>query len=626
MTFEVRLGVSRRLFANAVSMRVLGLALIALLVPATELVAQPLEWSPNRIQRSRSPRSLQSLAAEASNENRAPMGLLIRNPNSASDGTAPYAVADEFGRVQRFVEPSPGIDLASYVGERVRVRRDTGETLLASQLDLPMIAGPDPGMENLNSVQQAEYYEPAPTRDDQIVRTASVQPVVVQEGGFVGGAPGCNCPQCQSVNCPQCEVNHYGTPITGGMIMPYNGCNNCQTCQPYVTQSYQPSCCKGSRGRFYGRAEYLRWWFDGYHVPPLVTSSPAGTPQAEAGVLGQPDTTILFGNGEIMSDGRNGLRFLAGMWVNDYQDIGIEGDILLFNSESLGFSRTGVNGVPILARPFFNMVPVNGAGDVLPPAEDAELVSFPGVVDGTVSVHANSDFGGAGLRMRAAMCCQELGSACNSCNPCGPVASPWGVSRIDVIAGYRYLKLDDRLLIRENLNSLLSTDPGSFDITDRFDTSNKFHGGDVGFIWEWESQKWSIEFLTKVAIGNTDQRANIRGSTTVSNNGASFTNEGGLLALRSNSGSYQRDVFSVVPEIGLTLGYRITPRLRATAGYTLLYWSRVVRPGELIDLDVNPNLLPPVVEPVVGPERPRFEWEDTALVAHGLNLGLDYRF
>jgi hypothetical protein len=272
------------------------------------------------------------------------------------------------------------------------------------------------------------------------------------------------------------------------------------------------------------------------------------------------------------------------------------------------------------------MVPIDEEGDFLPPAEDAELVSYPRVVEGTVSVDTRSQFNGAGVRLRAAVCCKELGGVANSCNACAPAVGPTGVSRIDFIGGYRFLSLDERILIREDLTSLLSTDPGSFDISDRFDTSNEFHGADLGFVWEWESAQWSLELLTKMAIGNTHQRVNVAGQTTVSSNGASFTEEGGLLAQRSNIGTYSRDVFSVVPELGVTLGYKITPRLRATAGYTLLYWSRVARPGDHIDLDVNPNLLPPIMEPVVGPERPSFEWDDVALLAHGLNLGLDYRF
>lgn len=581
--------------------------------------AQPLAWSPQRDASARPMRSLQSLAAAS--EQSAPrmsagqqQGLLVRNPDT-SNGKADFALADEYGRIQRYVEPSPGIDLNSHVGERVGVRSDTGITLLASQLVLTASQLPSVGPTD-GGIALAQHQAPVASPSRSAQRVAQVQPIIADQFS-VGGAP---------CNCPNCSVNHYGTPANGGYISGYDGCNSCQSCnscQPaYISPPIGPSCRVGSRGRVYGRVEYLLWWFDGMHAPPLVTTSPAGTPQAQAGVLGQPGTTILYGGDEILNGSRDGLRLSLGTWLTDYQDIGIEGDLMFFGDDSSGFSRTGVNGVPILARPFFNMVPVDGAGAVLPPAEDAELVSFPGVVDGTVSVNTNSEFRGAGLRARAAICCKELGGGCHPCGSTGP----WGVSRIDAIAGYRYLSLDERIIIRENLRSLLSTNPGNFDISDRFDTSNEFHGADIGFIWEWETAQWSLELLTKMAIGNTDQRVNIRGETTVSNNGASFTNDGGLLALRSNIGSYQRDVFTVIPELGVTAGYKITPRLKATIGYTMLFWSRVVRPGDHIDLDVNPNLLPPVIEPVVGPERPRFEWDDTALLAHGLNLGLDYRF
>jgi hypothetical protein len=596
---------------------------LALLASSSTAYAQPLSWSPNRDPGARPMRSLAELAAEreSTRSSTAQQALLIRNPDT-SDGTPEYALADQFGQVQRYVEPTPGVDLAPYVGDRVTVRSDTGTTLLASQLGLPSVS------ESVSyNVVQAQHQTPAVRRAPTAPpaspahRTAQVAPVVVDQYGMTSGAGACN--------CPNCTVNHYGAPASGGFITPYDACNNCQTYTPYYTTpdtSYGVSCGRGSRGRFYGSAEYLLWWFDGMHTPPLVTGSPAGTPQAQAGVLGQPNTQVLFGDGDILGGSRDGLRFTAGAWINDYQDIAVEGDIFYFKTESVGFSATGTGGVPILARPFFNMVPLDGLGDVLPPAEDAELVSFPGIAEGTVSVDTRSEFRGAGLRLRGALCCKELGGVANSYNACTPAVGPVAVSRIDVIGGYRYLSLDERILIRENLRSLLSTDPGTFDIQDRFDTSNEFHGGDLGFVWEWESSQWSLELLSKMAIGRTNQRVNVRGQTTVGDAGASFTEQGGLLALRSNIGSYQRDVFTVVPELGVTVGYKITPRLRATAGYTLLYWSRVARPGDHIDLDVNPNLLPPVIDPVVGPERPRFAWDDTALLAHGLNLGLDYRF
>jgi hypothetical protein len=64
------------------------------------------------------------------------LARLIENPDE-SDGAPPYALTDQTGTVQRYVEPVPGIDLAAYVGQVVAVRHDTGQTLLASQLELP---------------------------------------------------------------------------------------------------------------------------------------------------------------------------------------------------------------------------------------------------------------------------------------------------------------------------------------------------------------------------------------------------------------------------------------------------------------------------------------------------------
>ena len=64
------------------------------------------------------------------------MARLIENPDQ-TDGAPPFALTDQTGTVQRYVEPVPGINLASYVGQVVTVRHDTGTTLLASQLELP---------------------------------------------------------------------------------------------------------------------------------------------------------------------------------------------------------------------------------------------------------------------------------------------------------------------------------------------------------------------------------------------------------------------------------------------------------------------------------------------------------
>src|SRR4051794_31004468 len=48
-------------------------------------------------------------------------------------------------------------------------------------------------------------------------------------------------------------------------------------------------------GRIWADGEFLLWWMKGAALPPLVTASPSGTPGTQAGVLGAPATSVLFG-------------------------------------------------------------------------------------------------------------------------------------------------------------------------------------------------------------------------------------------------------------------------------------------------------------------------------------------
>jgi hypothetical protein len=67
---------------------------------------------------------------------RGPLARLVKTSDEEA-GRPPYALTDQGGTIQRYVEPVPGIDLEPYVNQVVAVRHDTGETLLASQLELP---------------------------------------------------------------------------------------------------------------------------------------------------------------------------------------------------------------------------------------------------------------------------------------------------------------------------------------------------------------------------------------------------------------------------------------------------------------------------------------------------------
>ena len=77
-------------------------------------------------------------------------------------------------------------------------------------------------------------------------------------------------------------------------------------------------------GRLWLSAEYLVWATTGQAVPPLVTSSPSGTPAAAIGVLGSPSTEVVFGGDDFAGPMRYGARLTAGFWFTPRQERGIE--------------------------------------------------------------------------------------------------------------------------------------------------------------------------------------------------------------------------------------------------------------------------------------------------------------
>lgn len=373
---------------------------------------------------------------------------------------------------------------------------------------------------------------------------------------------------------------------------------------------YPPSLFNG----LFVRAEYLLWSTSGLDLPALVTTSPTGTSRANAGVLGQATTTVLFGNDSVNNDARSGGRITFGTWLGNCRNIGIEGEYFALDDATASFTGTS-NGNPILARPFFNM---------LTGRETAELVAFPNLITGSVQADAVTSFQGAGARFVYPLCSGE--DCAPSCfHPCLPGGLPTAY-RFNVIAGYRFLRLDDSLSVREDLVSQDPQSPGSFLIQDNFQTQNQFHGAEIGMLLQHRRGRWTLECLTKVAVGNNHGIVTINGNTAITESSITTTHNGGILAQRTNSGEFTQDQFTMVPEIGLTLGCQLTSNWRVTCGYTLLYWGRVLRAGDQVDLDVNPNLFPEETNPFVGPLRPQFAFNYTDLVAHGLSVGLEGRW
>jgi hypothetical protein len=137
----------------------------------------------------------------------------------------------------------------------------------------------------------------------------------------------------------------------------------------------------------------------------------------------------------------------------------------------------------------------------------------------------------------------------------------------------------------------------------------------------------------KFGMGAMAQTVDVQGRL-VTNDFTDFgptqTFTGGYFALPSNIGSHTRTVFAVVPEIGINVGYQITPWASVFVGYSFLYTNNVVRPGNQLNRNVNPNQSVAYTgDPLSvsdAPAVPAFKFNSSDFWAQGVNVGLGFRF
>jgi hypothetical protein len=403
-----------------------------------------------------------------------------------------------------------------------------------------------------------------------------------------------------------------GDPMSFGS--PYgNGCAGCENgygpCLGPAMGCMDPSCQKGGPcdlhqhhgPRFFGRAEYLLWFTDRRFIgPPLVTTSDAGTSAADAGVIGLPTTTVLFGNDFVDDAPRQGGRLLLGMWLGHGDKLGVmvrgyglEDEQTEFYADSSQF--------PILARPFF---------DAEIQQQGALLVSFPGLVAGSVAAESTNSLLGGEVLLR-----QCIGRG--YCH------------RVDFVGGYQYNQIDDSLQIDHNLVSLDSAfiNPVGTTIASRdlFEVDNDFHAGVAGLQFQVRKGCWVIESIGKVAIGNMRQTVSIAGNTvtTTPPPGSTTTvRNSGLLAQNSNIGEYKQNEFCVAPELDINLKCYVHTNLLLGVGYSAMYWDEVALSGDQVDFSVNPSQQ---TGPLIGQNAPVLnEIDSDTFWAQGLNCFVEW--
>jgi hypothetical protein len=357
----------------------------------------------------------------------------------------------------------------------------------------------------------------------------------------------------------------------------------------------------GATAHFYAEAEALFFWFK-----PVCASVPVvtvGDPRdAVPGAVGQPGTRIVVGGDpphKFEFPLTPGGRLTFG-WDRGDGAVGltVSGFRMTQATNSQHFTSMA-NGYPNTYLPY--QAPDNSA-QALP-------FTVPGVVAGGSESIGSTQLWGVGTDLTV------------------PFVIPRESYTLvaTFLVGGRYLDLTDQVRVNNALR--LVGDPTAFATgSDRFSTRNQFAGPEVGATHGIGCGRWSAALTTKLAAGVTRQTRNIDGVPLQPGPATSpLLVPGPLLALPSNVAHTQANRVTLVPEIAFKARFAVAPRCWLTAGYSLLYWNKVLCPGDQMSPVVNVTQLPGR-GPVVGPPDPKPKFAHTDYFAQGMDFGVHGQF
>lgn len=375
-----------------------------------------------------------------------------------------------------------------------------------------------------------------------------------------------------------------------------------------TAEVFKPNAC-----RFWLNADYTMNWIRPQRLNnPLLTVG--STADAAPGALGQPGTTLVFGD-SVDYNRIDGGRVELGVFLDESRRFSLEGVAQFFRDASVGFAiNSDPFGSPVITRPVFNVA----VGE-----ERAFANALP-----------NQFVGGGAIDARVSLFSSDVNVGYHLC-----VSPGWTHT---TLFGLRYMRLSETLSVNDRIEPLIPnflTFGGAFNFVDvgemvidrdRFQTTNSFFGGQIGFRSRFEGNWMFLSTYGKMAIGANQQTVEINGSTTlVRADGTTATLPGGILALPSNIGRRSRTVLSFAPEAGFSVGVRLTQHLALSAGYSFLFWNNVVRPGRQIDSAVDPSLIPTDLNygAATGTGgRPAFTFNNENVWLHTLSLGVAVQY
>jgi hypothetical protein len=427
------------------------------------------------------------------------------------------------------------------------------------------------------------------------------------------------------------NLSGYPAPAPAGVI-PYPPPGNWEAFDPNGSPGTPGHPTSGPDVGFQGPPLPCLWFNAEYMIlfpksapltaPLLTTGAPIS-----GGVLGNPTTRVLYGDGRISFDVASAFRAtLGGLW----------GPEMRYGWEVIGFdmerdsrrytTRSAVTGTPLLARPYY---------DTVTGRQSSLIVASPATGQGYFTTGTSTEAWGVEANLT-----MNLYRAAPT--------QVWGYSA-SLLGGLRFAVLDERFSaisqsdIRENVpftfanehfGSFLNAARGGDSVMlvyDSFHTRNEFYGINLGLQQELRYGRWFTALSTKIAFGDMRQVIGIKGYSMVTQNGAAgfqTVAPGGMYALSDRLGKFRQDNFAVLPELGVNVGCHFTPNLTGFIGYNFLFMSNVARAAQLPTAAINSSLLPASsnfgVSTTNMPPAPVFTHSTYWL--QGVNFGLSFRY
>lgn len=358
-------------------------------------------------------------------------------------------------------------------------------------------------------------------------------------------------------------------------------------------------CCYDCGNNVWFGAEYLYWRIkEGPKVIPLIVEGPVV--EDFGPTFGQPGTSVLLGNKEINHSWRSGGRFTLGYWLNDDHCLGVEANYLFLGESKY---KKSIFSEGFITFPFI---------DSTTGQESSIAVAVPDSFTGTASLKVSNDLQGAELN----------GLMFYGC------FNNWD---INLIGGFRYLNFSEKLNFNTSSPFIDPTIVNVYFTRDKFHMDNNFYGAQIGANIGFNYCNLLCNIRAKIAFGANCQSSKIKGEFFL-NDFTDFTTvqefEGGYLALPSSIGHRKKTKFSVVPEVNINVGYKITETIAVTVAYDFLYLTNVLRAAKQLSREINPTqsaLFSYTPNPVlVGEAEPTGRLRSTRLWVQGVNVGLEF--